>query len=202
MSYFLNTILATKIEEINVAKRVRDLASLRREVESNHTAQTTIRDFEAALRGEIAAGTPAVIAEIKKASPSKGLLRADFQPEKIAASYAQQGAACLSVLTDVTFFQGAPHYLAQARNVCSLPVLRKDFILDPYQIYQARAWEADAILLIVAALDFGLMVELEACAQELGMAVLVEVHTAAELGQALRLKTALLGINNRNLQTF
>ena len=154
------------------------------------------------LRSKIAAGKAAVIAEVKKASPSKGVLRENFQPAEIAQSYAQHGAACLSVLTDVHFFQGAPEYLQQARAACEIPALRKDFIIDPYQIYQARSWGADCVLLIVAALDHGLMAELEACAHELGMGVLVEVHDADELNAALRLKTAMLGINNRNLRTF
>jgi indole-3-glycerol phosphate synthase len=138
----------------------------------------------------------------RAASPSKGVLRENVQPAEIAQSYAQHGAACLSVLTDVHFFQGAPEYLQQARAACEIPALRKDFIVDPYQMYQARAWGADCVLLIVAALDHGLMAELEACAHELGMGVLVEVHDADELTAALRLKTAMLGINNRNLRTF
>ena len=143
-----------------------------------------------------------MIAEIKKASPSKGILRENFHPAEIAQSYAQHGAACLSVLTDEHFFQGAPDYLKQARAACAIPVLRKDFMIDPYQIYQARSWGADCVLLIVAALDHGLMVELEACAHELGMGVLVEVHDGHELDAALKLKTNMLGINNRNLRTF
>jgi len=202
MSDILNKILDVKSDEIAAAKKHRDLASLRREVEQNAEAQKALRGFEAALRAKIAAGNAAVIAEIKKASPSKGVLRADFQPAQIAAGYAKHGAACLSVLTDRQFFQGAPEYLQQARSACALPVLRKDFMIDPYQVYQARSWGADCILLIVAALDPGLMAELEACAHELGMGVLVEVHDAAELEAALKLKTAMLGINNRNLRTF
>lgn len=202
MSDILNKILDVKADEIAAAKKYRDLASLRREVESNSEARKNLRDFEASLRTKIKAGHAGVIAEVKKASPSKGLLRPDFQPEKIAADYALHGAACLSVLTDVQFFQGSPEYLKQARAACSIPVLRKDFMIDPYQIYEARSWGADCILLIVAALDHGLMAELEACARELGMGVLVEVHNADELTAALRLKTAMLGINNRNLRTF
>jgi indole-3-glycerol phosphate synthase len=202
MSDILNKILDVKADEVSAAKKQRDFFSLRRDVESDREARQSLRGFEVALRNKIAAGQAGVIAEIKKASPSKGLLRADFRPAEIAANYAQHGAACLSVLTDVQFFQGAPEYLQQARAACALPVLRKDFIIDPYQIYQARAWGADCILLIVAALDHGLMAELEACAHELGMGVLVEVHDANELAAALRLKTAMLGINNRNLRTF
>lgn len=202
MSDILKKILDVKSEEVAAAKKYRDLASLRREVEQSAEAQRSLRGFEAGLRTKIAAGEAAVIAEIKKASPSKGVLREDFQPAQIAASYAGHGAACLSVLTDRQFFQGAPEYLQQARAACALPVLRKDFMIDPYQVYQARSWGADCILLIVAALDPGLMAELEACAHELGMGVLVEVHDAAELETALKLKTAMLGINNRNLRTF
>jgi len=198
----LNKILDVKADEIRAAKKHQDLASLRRDVESNAEARAQIRGFEASLRSKIAAGKAGVIAEVKKASPSKGVLREDFHPADIAISYAQHGAACLSVLTDERFFQGAPDYLKQARAACSIPVLRKDFMVDPYQVYQARAWGADCILLIVAALDHGLMRELEACAHEIGMDVLVEVHDAAELEAALALKTALLGINNRNLRTF
>jgi len=202
MSDILQKILAVKIDEIAEAKKYRALSSLRREVESDAESQLAIRGFEAAMRTRIASGHAAVIAEVKKASPSKGVLRAAFEPAEIAASYAKHGAACLSVLTDVQFFQGKPAYLEQARTACALPVLRKDFIIDPYQVYEARLWGADCILLIVAALDHGLMAELEACAHELGMAVLVEVHDATELMAALRLKTALLGINNRDLRTF
>lgn len=202
MADILNKILDVKADEISAAKKHQDLASLRRDVESNTEAQSQIRGFETSLRSKIAAGRAGVIAEVKKASPSKGVLREDFHPAEIATSYAMNGAACLSVLTDERFFQGAPDYLKQARAACSIPALRKDFMIDPYQVYQARAWGADCILLIVAALDHGLMRELEACAHELGMDVLVEVHDADELQAALTLKTALLGINNRNLRTF
>ncbi|OON59650.1 indole-3-glycerol-phosphate synthase [Massilia sp. KIM] len=202
MSDILNKILAVKADEVAAAKKQRDLHSLRREAESDLEARRAIRGFEAALRAKIAAGQAGVIAEVKKASPSKGVLRADFQPAAIADSYAAHGAACLSVLTDVQFFQGAPDYLRQARAACTLPVLRKDFMIDLYQVYEARAMGADAILLIVSALDHGLMAELEACALELGMDVLVEVHDGEELDAALRLRTPLVGINNRNLRTF
>jgi indole-3-glycerol phosphate synthase len=202
MSDILNKILAVKTDEVAAAKKYRGFASLRRDVESNHEARKSLRGFEAGLRSKISAGRAGVIAEVKKASPSKGILRADFQPAQIAESYAAHGAACLSVLTDVQFFQGSPEYLQQARAACPIPVLRKDFMIDPYQVYEARSWGADCILLIVAALDHGLMAELEACAHDLGMGVLVEVHDAAELTAALRLKTAMLGINNRNLRTF
>jgi indole-3-glycerol phosphate synthase len=202
MSDILTKILDVKADEVAAAKKYRDFASLRREVEADTEARGNLRGFEASLRQKIAAGQAGVIAEIKKASPSKGVLRADFKPAEIAASYAQFGAACLSVLTDVNFFQGDPAYLRQARAACSLPALRKDFMIDPYQIYEARSWGADAILLIVAALDHGLMAEMEAVAHELGMGVLIEVHNADELTAALRLKSALLGVNNRNLRTF
>ena len=202
MSDILKKILDVKVDEVAAAKKHQDLKSLRRDVESNQQARTDIRGFEDSLRAKISNGKAGVIAEIKKASPSKGVLRENFQPVEIAQSYAQYGAACLSVLTDVNFFQGAPEYLKQARAACSIPVLRKDFIIDPYQIYEARHWGADCVLLIVAALDHGLMAELEACAHELGMDVLVEVHDADELTKALELKTRLLGINNRNLRTF
>ncbi|MGX9217702.1 indole-3-glycerol phosphate synthase TrpC [Massilia varians] len=202
MSDILNKILAVKADEVAAAKKARDLASLRREVESDLEARRTIRGFENSLRNKIAAGQAGIIAEVKKASPSKGVLRPDFQPAAIAQSYAEHGAACLSVLTDVQFFQGSVDYLRQARAACALPVIRKDFIVDHYQVYEARAMGADAILLIVSALDHGLMAELEACALDLGMDVLVEVHDGEELTAALKLKTPLVGINNRNLRTF
>jgi indole-3-glycerol phosphate synthase len=202
MSDILNKILAVKADEVAAAKKYRDFASLRREVEGDAEARRGLRGFEASLRKNIDAGRAGVIAEVKKASPSKGVLREDFRPAEIAASYASHGASCLSVLTDVHFFQGATEYLRQARAACALPVLRKDFIVDLYQVYEARAMGADAILLIVSALDHGLMTELEAAAQELGMDVLVEVHDGDELTAALKLRTRLVGINNRNLRTF
>ncbi len=202
MSDILNKILAVKADEVAAARKHRDLASLRRDVESDAALRAGIRGFEASLRRNIVAGRAGVIAEVKKASPSKGVLRPDFRPADIAQSYAAAGASCLSVLTDVQFFQGHADYLRQARAACELPVIRKDFIVDMYQVYEARAMGADAILLIVSALDHGLMAELEACAQELGMDVLVEVHDGDELTAALRLKTRLVGINNRNLRTF
>ncbi|VXB57472.1 indole-3-glycerol phosphate synthase TrpC [Massilia sp. 9I] len=202
MSDILNKILAVKAIEVAAAQKQRDLHSLRRDVESDAEARRDIRGFENSLRDKIAAGHAGIIAEVKKASPSKGVLRPDFQPAAIAQSYAAHGAACLSVLTDVQFFQGSSDYLRQARAACTLPVIRKDFIVDPYQVYEARAMGADAILLIVSALDHGLMAELEACAHDLGMDVLVEVHDGEELTAALKLKTRLVGINNRNLRTF
>ncbi len=198
MSDILKSILAVKVQEVAAAKTALPLAQVR--TLAQRSAPT--RDFVGAIRNRIAAGQPAVIAEIKKASPSKGVLRADFQPARIAASYASHGAACLSVLTDEQFFQGSAAYLGQARAACTLPVLRKDFMIDAYQVYQARAMGADAILLIVAALDLAQMQEFEALAQSLGMAVLVEVHDGDELEVALRLDTPLVGINNRNLRTF
>ena len=194
----LSRIVATKRDEVAAARSRRSLASLRAETE----ARRDVRDFAAALRAKIAAGRAAVIAEIKKASPSKGVLREHFVPAEIAASYARHGAACLSVLTDETYFQGSSIYLEQARAACPLPVLRKDFMIDAYQVFEARAMGADCILLIAACLDDAQMDDLEAVAQALDMAVLVEVHDGAELDRALRLKTPLIGINNRNLRTF
>ena len=202
MSDILNKILATKADEVAAAKKHRSLASLRAEVEGDAELRAKLRGFEASLRNHIAAGNAAVIAEVKKASPSKGVLRADFRPADIAESYARHGAACLSVLTDVHYFQGADEYLKQARAACAIPVLRKDFMIDMYQIYEARAMGADCILLIVSALDHGLMAEMEACAHELGMGVLIESHDGEELTAALKLKSNLIGINNRNLRTF
>ena len=198
MSDILKKILAVKAQEVASAKPVKPVPQLRAEAER----AAPVRDFVGAIRNKIAAGQPAVIAEIKKASPSKGVIRADFRPAEIAASYAQHGAACLSVLTDVQFFQGSAEYLKQARAACDLPVLRKDFIVDEYQIYQARAMGADAILLIAAALTLKQMQVFEALAHQLGMAVLVEVHDGDELEIALQLTTPLIGINNRNLRTF
>ncbi|MFC7460407.1 indole-3-glycerol phosphate synthase TrpC [Hydrogenophaga defluvii] len=198
MSDILEKIVAVKREEIAAAQRKKPLEMVRADAES----RLLTRDFEGALRTKIAKGLPAVIAEIKKASPSKGVIREDFIPADIAQSYAEHGAACLSVLTDRDFFQGSPDYLKQARASCDLPVLRKDFMVDAYQVYEARVMGADCILLIAACLDDTQMAELEALAHSLGMAVLVEVHDGAELERALKLKTRLLGINNRNLRTF
>lgn len=198
MTDILNQIVAVKREEVAAALNKKSLALVRADAES----RVLTRDFVGAMRAKIAAGQPAVIAEIKKASPSKGVLRADFIPADIAQSYAESGAACLSVLTDAQFFQGCPDYLKQARASCQLPVLRKDFIVDAYQVYESRAMGADAILLIAAVLDDAQMKEFEAIARSLDMAVLVEVHDAAELARALKLKTPLIGINNRNLKTF
>ena len=210
MSDILNKILAVKATEIAAAKQAEPFEAMRAAAE----AAPPPRDFVGALQAKIAAGQPAVIAEIKKASPSKGVLRADFHPDEIAASYAQHGAACLSVLTDKDFFQGSPDYLRAARAACDLPVLRKDFMIDPYQVYEARAMGADCILLIVSAFHpappfvkgglggISQMQELETIALSLGMAVLVESHNGAELELALQLQTPLIGINNRNLRTF
>ena len=200
MSDILDKILAVKATEVAAAKVRIDLAGIRSAAAA--AAAAPPRGFEAALRSKVAEGRAAVIAEIKKASPSKGVIRADFKPAEIAADYAAHGAACLSVLTDEQFFQGHADYLKAARAACKLPALRKDFMVDEYQVYEARAWGADCILLIVAALDLGQMKAFESLAHELGMAVLVEVHDAAELDLALQLKTPLLGINNRNLRTF
>ena len=198
MSDILKKILATKAEEVAAASAVKPLAAVRAEAEE----QPAPRDFAGALQSRVAAGKPAVIAEIKKASPSKGVLRKDFRPAEIAASYEKHGAACLSVLTDRQYFQGAPEYLQTARAACALPVLRKDFLVDPYQVFEARAMGADAILLIVSALSLTQMREFEAIAFGLGMSVLVEVHDGDELDLALQLETPLLGINNRNLRSF
>lgn len=198
MSDILNKILATKAAEIAAAKV--DIPLEKMQVLAQ--AQAKPRDFVGSIRNKIAVGKAAVIAEIKKASPSKGVIRADFKPAEIARSYEAGGAACLSVLTDVEYFQGSAEYLKQARAACSLPVLRKDFMIDPYQVYEARAMGADCILLIAAAIDLAKMRELESIAHALGMAVLVEVHNGEELDLALQLETPLLGINNRNLRTF
>jgi indole-3-glycerol phosphate synthase len=194
----LERIVAVKREEIALAKARRSEASLRDEA----LARRDLRGFERALRAAMAAGRAAVIAEVKKASPSKGVLREHFLPAEIAASYARGGAACLSVLTDERFFQGSHAYLQQARAACALPVLRKDFIVDPYQVVEARAMGADCILLIAACLGDAQMAELEVQARELALDVLVEVHDASELERALRLATPLVGVNNRNLRSF
>ncbi len=198
MSDILQKILAVKREEVAEASRAAPIEVLRERAR----AVDRPRDFVGAIRGRIANGLPAVIAEIKKASPSKGVLREDFRPAMIARSYAQHGAACLSVLTDRQFFQGSAEFLVEARAACALPVLRKDFIVDAYQVWEARAMGADCILLIVAALGLPELRELEALALDLGMAVLVEVHDAAELEAALQLATPLVGVNNRNLRSF
>jgi indole-3-glycerol phosphate synthase len=198
MSDILNKIVAVKREEVAAGLAKKPLAAMRADAES----RVLTRDFEGAMRAKITAGQAAVIAEIKKASPSKGVLRAEFIPADIAQSYAEHGAACLSVLTDKQFFQGGVDYLKQARASCDLPVLRKDFMVDAYQVYEARVIGADAILLIAACLDDAQMADLEAVARSLDMAVLVEVHDRAELERALKLKTRLVGINNRNLRTF
>jgi indole-3-glycerol phosphate synthase len=198
MSDILEKIVAVKRQEVAAALARKPLSAMRADAES----RVLTRDFVGAMRAKIAAGLPAVIAEVKKASPSKGILRPDFIPADIAQSYAEHGAACLSVLTDQQFVQGSVDYLKQARASCDLPVLRKDFMIDPYQVYEARAMGADCILLIAACLDDAQMQSLEALAMSLDMAVLVEVHDGLELQRALQLKTPLLGINNRNLKTF
>lgn len=198
MADILQRIVAVKHEEVASALGRRDLASIRAEAESRRD----VRGFAAALRAQADVGVPAVIAEIKKASPSKGVLREHFVPSDIAAGYARHGASALSVLTDERFFQGSAEFLRSARAACKLPVLRKDFMVDLYQVYEARAMGADCILLIVACLDDAQMADLEACAISLDMDVLVEVHDLAELQRGLRLKTPLIGVNNRNLRTF
>ena len=198
MTDILDKIVAVKREEVAAALTRKPLAAVRFDAES----RVLTRDFVGALRDKIASGHPGVIAEIKKASPSKGVLRADFIPADIAQSYAEFGAACLSVLTDQPFFQGCVDYLKQARASCQLPVLRKDFMVDAYQIYESRAMGADAVLLIAACLDDAQMKDFEAIARSLDMAVLVEVHDRTELERALKLNTPLIGVNNRNLKTF
>jgi indole-3-glycerol phosphate synthase len=198
MSDILDRILAVKRDEVAAASAARPLAAMRAEAET----QAAARDFVGAMKAKIGSGRAAVIAEIKKASPSKGVIREDFRPAEIAVDYAKHGATCLSVLTDQRFFQGSEAYLREARSACSLPALRKDFLVDAYQVFEARAMGADAILLIVAALPLAQMQEMEAIAHSLGMAVLVECHDAAELDIALKLATPLIGINNRNLRSF
>jgi indole-3-glycerol phosphate synthase len=198
MTDILRKILATKREEIAAQKAAVDLAHMQKLARQ----APTVRDFVAALRRKHAQNQPAIIAEIKKASPSKGLIRADFQPAAHAVAYENAGAACLSVLTDEPYFQGSPVYLRQARAAVSLPVLRKDFIIDEYQIYQARAWGADAVLLIAAALDETALLHLEGVAHSLNMAVLVELHDESEVQKCARMTTPLRGVNNRNLHTF
>ncbi len=198
MSDILQQICAVKEQEVAAARAALSQPDLRAQAE----AQPPARDFVGAIRTKHAGGRAAVIAEIKRASPSKGVIRADFHPAEIAASYERAGAACLSVLTDRQFFQGAPEYLQAARAACHLPVLRKDFLIDAYQVFEARAMGADAILLIAACLDLAQMRDMEQLAVALGMAVLVEVHDGAELDLALQLQTPLIGINNRNLRTF
>jgi len=194
----LEKILAVKREEVAAGKAIKPLAAMRAEAE----AQAPTREFAGSIQAKVGAGGTAVIAEIKKASPSKGVIRADFRPAEIAADYEQHGAACLSVLTDQPFFQGSAEYLRATRAACTLPVLRKDFLVDAYQVYESRAMGADAVLLIAACLDDAQMADFEAIARGLFMDVLVEVHDAQELERALRLRTGLIGINNRDLRTF
>lgn len=195
----LEEITAYKLNEIARAKTLKSLAAVRRSAEMNLSAP---RPFEECVRRKIAAGQASVIAEIKKASPSKGLIRPGFDPVQLARTYEQAGAACLSVLTDDRFFQGCPEDLQAARDACSLPVLRKDFLLDPYQVYEARAMGADCVLLIAACLEDALMKDMESIAADLGMAVLLEVHDQSELERALKLRSSLIGINNRDLKSF
>ena len=198
MTDILNKILATKAEEVAAAKAAVPLDEIKRQV----AAAAPARDFLAAIHAKHAAAQPAVIAEVKKASPSKGLIRADFNPVEIALAYERAGAACLSVLTDAPYFQGAPEYLQQVKAAVALPVLRKDFMIDDYQVYQARAWGADAILLIAAALEAAQLEALERTAHELGMTVLLELHDQSELAKCRKLTTKFVGVNNRNLRTF
>ena len=198
MADILEKIVEVKHQEVQAARKRKSLEAVRADAE----ARVLTRDFLGAMRSKVAAGQAAVIAEVKKASPSKGVLRPDFIAADIAQSYAEHGAACLSVLTDQSFFQGCADYLKQARASCDLPVLRKDFMVDAYQIYESRAMGADCILLIAACLDDAKMRDLEAIALSLNMAVLIEVHDGAELDRALALRSPLLGINNRNLKTF
>ena len=198
MTDILNKILAVKHKEVESAKILLPLVKLQKEC----TFAPAVRDFLGAITHHHTLGSPAIIAEIKKASPSKGIIREDFNPEALAKTYEKNHAACLSILTDEQFFQGSPQYLINARAACNLPVLRKDFIIDEYQIYQARLWGADAILLIAAALETEQMIRFEKIAHDLGMTVLVEVHNLAELEKTIILQTKLIGINNRNLKTF
>ncbi|HHU94516.1 MAG TPA: indole-3-glycerol phosphate synthase TrpC [Alcaligenaceae bacterium] len=198
MNDILAKILQTKKEEVAAARQLRSEADLLREAKS----RKDVRGFLRALQAKISQNQPAVIAEVKKASPSKGVIRDNFNPTDIATSYAAHGAACLSVLTDMQYFQGAYDHLRQARAACALPILRKDFMVDPYQIIHARAIGADCILLIVASLSLNQLLEFEALAHELGMDVLVEVHDQAELETALNMKSVMLGINNRDLRSF
>jgi indole-3-glycerol phosphate synthase len=202
----LKAILATKAQEVNAAKAACSLSQLEADVKALSDAVSApghaLRGFLRALQTKRQQGLPAVIAEVKKASPSKGVIRKRFDPAEIAGQYEAAGAACLSVLTDQDYFQGSPDDLRAARAACGLPVLRKDFLVDPYQVFEARLWGADCVLLIVAALADAQMQELEATAMALGMDILVEVHDGDELDRALKLRTPLVGINNRNLHTF